>query len=60
MPDGTARLLDFGIARMASVQLTATGMVLGTPEYIAPEILREVAYSPRTDNYAVGLVAYFT
>lgn len=60
LPDGTCKLMDFGIARMGSAQLTATGMVLGTPEFIAPETLHDASYSPRTDNYAVGLVAYWT
>ncbi len=58
LPDGVCKLVDFGIARTRSVKLTATGMILGTPDFIAPEILRSAGYSTRSDLYAVGLVAY--
>ncbi len=60
LPDGSCKLMDFGIARLESSKLTATGMILGTPEFIAPEVLQECAYSPQADCYAVGLVAYWT
>lgn len=58
LPDGTCKLMDFGIARSGSLKQTATGLVLGTPQFIAPEVLREVAYTPASDTYALGLVAY--
>ena len=60
LPDGRAKLVDFGIARSRSVQLTATGVVLGTPEYLAPEILSDVHYSAASDLYAVSLLSYRT
>lgn len=60
LPDGSCKLMDFGIARLESSKLTATGMILGTPEFIAPEVLQKCAYSPQADCYAVGLVAYWT
>lgn len=60
LPDGSAKLVDFGIARSGSTQLTATGVVLGTPEYLAPEILSDVRYSQQSDLYAVSLVAFRT
>lgn len=56
--DGTCKLMDFGIARSQRMKLTATGMVVGTPQFIAPEVLRDAAYTPASDTYAVGLVAY--
>ncbi len=56
--DGEAKLLDFGIARVENTRLTATGVVLGTPEYLAPELLGSGGFSPRSDMYALGLVAY--
>lgn len=56
--DGSAKLLDFGIARAKSVGLTATGTILGTPQFMAPEVLRDAGYAVRSDVYAVGLVVY--
>ena len=56
--DGEAKLLDFGIALVENTRMTATGVVLGTPEYLAPELLGSGRFSPRSDMYALGLVAY--
>jgi len=58
LPDGTCKLMDFGIARSQRMKLTATGMVVGTPQFIAPEVLRDASYTPASDTYAMGLVAY--
>ncbi len=58
LPDGTCKLMDFGIARSRSVHITATGMILGTPQFIAPEVLQDAGYSPRSDLFAVALVCY--
>ena len=60
LPDGTCKLMDFGIARSQAAHLTATGMILGTPEFIAPEVLRDAGYSTRSDLFAVALVVYET
>jgi eukaryotic-like serine/threonine-protein kinase len=55
--DGVARLGDFGIARLTdSAGLTATGLVVGTPAYLAPEQLRGEPAGPPCDVYALGLV----
>ncbi|OIV39007.1 hypothetical protein BIV57_02560 [Mangrovactinospora gilvigrisea] len=58
MPGGGPRLIDFGIARGAAVTtLTQTGFVLGTPQYMAPEQLRDGAkVGPSVDVFALGLV----
>jgi serine/threonine protein kinase len=54
---GRARLTDFGIARVADVgAVTATGMVVGTAAYVAPEQLEERPVGPPADIYALGLV----
>lgn len=58
LADGRAKLLDFGIARSGAVALTATGMLMGTPRYLAPEVLNGAGHSTASDVYAVGLVAY--
>ena len=58
-PDGTIRITDFGIAHaVGSVPLTATGMVMGTPGYIAPERVSGDQTGAASDLYALGIVAY--
>ncbi|MFN2172318.1 MAG: protein kinase domain-containing protein, partial [Candidatus Promineifilaceae bacterium] len=59
---GNAYLSDFGIARQigGSLQLTAAGAMLGTPDYISPEQLRDEAVSPQSDVYSLGAVLYET
>jgi eukaryotic-like serine/threonine-protein kinase len=58
-----AVVMDFGLAkeRMAGVELqklTATGIILGTPEFMSPEQLRGRPLDARSDVYALGLVTY--
>jgi eukaryotic-like serine/threonine-protein kinase len=58
---GRVALSDFGIARGlrdAASEHTASGLVLGTPAYMAPEQRLGCAPSPATDLYAFGLIAY--
>ncbi len=58
-PDGHVTLTDFGIVKAASeTHLTATGMTVGTPEYMAPEQATGGEVGPWTDRYALGVVAY--
>jgi serine/threonine-protein kinase len=58
-PDGTVKIMDFGIARMESlVGLTQSGMFMGTPRYISPEMARGAGADTRSDLYALGLLAY--
>jgi len=58
--DGTPVLADFGLAKMADSvrRLTATGMVLGTPEYMSPEQSSGEAIGPASDRYSFAVVAY--
>jgi eukaryotic-like serine/threonine-protein kinase len=58
--DGSLMLSDFGIAQIleeSTTQLTATGMGVGTPEYMAPEQWQGQA-SAASDQYALGVVMY--
>lgn len=58
-PDNDVKITDFGIARVADqVSLTATGQVMGTVQYLAPEQATGKAATPSTDIYALGVVAY--
>lgn len=63
-PDGTVKLLDFGLAKLKlpdgslSAGDTATGMVTGTAGYMAPEQARGEPADPRSDLFALGVVLY--
>ncbi|MFO7565585.1 MAG: serine/threonine-protein kinase [Enhygromyxa sp.] len=58
-PDQRVKIIDFGLARIADLEgMTATGMLLGTPEYMAPEQIKGGNIDPRTDIYALGALAY--
>jgi hypothetical protein len=59
--EGHAHLADFGIAHSLephAERLTQTGMVVGTPAYIAPEQLAGTAVGPRTDLFGLGSVLF--
>jgi serine/threonine-protein kinase len=63
-PSGFLKVMDFGIARLAERRqiegegLTAVGMVVGTPQYMAPEQLFGEPVDGRTDLYAAGAVLF--
>jgi serine/threonine-protein kinase len=59
--DSEVKLMDFGIARMrdsGATQFTRAGMMMGTPEYMAPEQIEGREVSEKTDIYAFGIVLY--
>jgi serine/threonine protein kinase len=58
LPSGQAKLLDFGIARSHDTGLTASGFFIGTPKYLAPEILQDTIHTKSSDCYSLGLLAY--
>jgi serine/threonine-protein kinase len=56
---GMVKIIDFGLATTAVGDgLTATGAILGTPHYMAPEQVRGKPVDARTDIYALGALAY--
>lgn len=56
-PDGTAKLIDFGIALPRdATALTSTGLVLGTERYAAPEVLEGRPATERSDLFSVGVL----
>ena len=59
LPDGTVKLLDFGLAKMAgATTLTRLGTSPGTPAYKSPEQTRGEKVDPRSDLWALGVVLY--
>ena len=56
-PDGV-KIMDFGVARIASSQLTRTGAVVGTPNYMSPEQVKGEEIDGRSDQFSLGAVAY--
>jgi Protein kinase domain/PEGA domain len=58
-PDGTAKVMDFGIARARRFEgMTATDAFLGTPDYVAPEMIDGRGTDARSDLYALGLILF--
>jgi serine/threonine protein kinase len=56
---GAAALTDFGLARgVAETVMTKTGAVVGTLDYLAPEVIRGEQASPASDIYALGCLLY--
>ncbi len=59
-PNGRVKLLDFGLARphTMNIRLTTTGIVIGTPAYMAPEQARAETVDERTDLFGLGCLLY--
>lgn len=59
--DGAVKVLDFGVAAALSpsaTKLTATGVIIGTAEYMAPEQTMSGTTSPQTDLYSLGVILH--
>ena len=57
--EGRARVADFGIARASeNSDITATGSVMGTAQYISPEQAQGNPTTPRSDIYSIGVILY--
>src|SRR4051812_16126846 len=57
--DGLLKLMDFGIAQVVDLQrMTVTGQLLGSPAYMAPELIEGKPLDFRTDVFSVGIMLY--
>ncbi len=57
-PDGTIKVMDFGIARAGNTNMTQTGSVLGTAQYVSPEQAQGRPLGATSDLYSLGIVLY--
>jgi serine/threonine-protein kinase len=57
-PTGQVKILDFGLARLTSSEMTKTGTVMGTPHYMSPEQVRGQKADARSDVFSLGAVFY--
>lgn len=56
--NGEVVVMDFGIARASTSDITKAGMIIGTPEYISPEQILAIRVDQRADIFSVGVVCY--
>jgi serine/threonine protein kinase len=57
-PSGDVRVMDFGVAKTEVSDLTITGVILGTPDYMSPEQAKGEALDGRSDIFSLGSVLY--
>jgi len=57
-PDGSAKLMDFGLARSVASRLTNEGGIVGTVFYLAPELALGQDFDGRADLYSLGVMLY--
>src|SRR5439155_2573224 len=56
--DGRAKVTDFGIARAGASDMTQTGSIMGTAQYLSPEQAQGHAVSAQSDIYSIGIILY--
>jgi len=56
--EGRARVTDFGIARAGASDMTLTGSIMGTAQYLSPEQAQGFAVSAASDLYSIGVILY--
>jgi hypothetical protein len=58
LDDGSVKIMDFGIAKLANTHVTRTGMMVGTVHYMCPEAIQGQQVDGRSDVFAVGVILY--
>jgi serine/threonine-protein kinase len=56
--DGTAKITDFGVAKIVSQQMTQAGTIMGTPSYMSPEQIQGGVITGQTDQFSLAVIAY--
>src|SRR3954465_1822156 len=56
--DGTAKVTDFGVAKIVSQQMTQAGTIMGTPSYMSPEQVQGGKINGRADQFSLAVIAY--
>jgi serine/threonine protein kinase len=56
--DGSAKVTDFGVAKIMSQQLTQAGTMMGTPSYMSPEQVQGIAVDGRADQFSLAVIIY--
>jgi serine/threonine protein kinase len=56
--DGTAKITDFGVAKIMSQQMTLSGTMMGTPSYMSPEQVQSTAITGAADQFSLAVIVY--
>ena len=56
--DGSAKVTDFGVAKIASQQMTQTGTIMGTPTYMSPEQVQGIPVTGQADQFSLAVITY--
>ena len=56
--DGTAKITDFGVAKIVSQNMTQAGAMMGTPSYMSPEQVQGVPVDGRADQFALAVIVF--
>lgn len=56
--DGSVKIMDFGVARLSSANMTGTGAIVGTADYMSPEQVKGARVDGRSDLFSVGSMMF--